>query len=88
MDEKQSFCGWVAVGFCKSLGLPRFGSVPVRFQFGSFQLVLVLVRSGSGSILVPIRFFLIEKSILGSKKKIHFLIKFRIFDIEKSILDG
>ena len=56
----------------------------VRFGFDSV---------GSGSVRfrfvpVPIRFFLIEKLISGSKTKIRFFIKFRFFDIEKSILDG
>ena len=72
--------------FFQKPGLPRFGSV--RFRFGRFRFGPVPVRSGSGSIPVPIRFFLIEKSILGSKKIIRFFIKFRFFDIEKSILDG
>ena len=54
----------------KHAGLPRFGSV--RFRFGRFRFGPVPVRSGSGSIPVPIRFFLIEKSILGSKKKFDF----------------
>ena len=39
-------------------GLPRFGSV--RFRFGRFRFGPVPVRSGSGSIPVPIRVVSIE----------------------------
>ena len=48
--------------------MPRLGSV--RFRFGRFRFGPVPVRSGSGSIPVPIRFFY-RKIDFGLKRKIY-----------------
>ena len=62
-------------------------------RFGSVSIRSVPVRSGSGSFRFRFNsgsdsLFFNRKIDFGLKKKNRFFIKFRFFDIEKSILDG